>query len=197
MSRGPLHAPVLETERLRVRPLEPRDLAACQDLFRDIGWADPARPAAEVDAERAAWLHWTMAGYRELDRLTQPPLIDRAVERRADGAFAGLVGLTPALGPFAEHPALGGSPAPADFDLEVGMFWAVSPAFQGQGYAAEAALALSGWAFAALRLGRIVATTERDNLASQGVMRRMGMAVWLRPHADLPWAGAIGVLRRP
>jgi len=49
-------------------------------------------------------------------------------------------------------------------------------------------------AFAELRLKRIIATTAHDNLASQAVMRKLGMRLACNPLPDPPWLQVVGVL---
>ena len=50
-----------------------------------------------------------------------------------------------------------------------------------------------GYAFGVLNLRRIVATTEHDNLASQGVMRTIGMRLERNPFPDPPWMQVVGI----
>ena len=199
-SGGAPFVPTLTTDRLVIRPLAENDVEAVHRLFIDIGWVDPGTPEAELFGRRKSWLDWTRAGYREFERLYQPPLGDRAVVRKDDGLLVGLVGLVPAFAPFGQLPGFGGA-AKALRTMEMGLFWAISPAGQGQGFATEAAGALVDWAFDGLLLERLVATTEHDNLASIGVMRRLGMRIEVNPQADPPWLQTVGVLhaidRRP
>ena len=54
--------------------------------------------------------------------------------------------------------------------------WRLSPDVQGQGLATEGAAAAVDWAFANLALDEVVAFTAESNLASQAVMRLIGMA---------------------
>jgi hypothetical protein len=91
-SANPFAMPILTTPRLRVRPLELNDLQSCCDPFGSIGWNDPTLGAEEIIARRQSWLTWTIAGYRELERLYQPPLGGRAIVSRNDDRFIGLVG---------------------------------------------------------------------------------------------------------
>jgi len=191
---GAPYVPTLTTERLIVRPLAEADLAAVHQLYLDIDWVDASLPLVELYDRRASWLAWTTSGYREFERLYQPPLGDRAVARKADGALVGLVGLVPSFAPFGQLPGFGGA-AKALRTMEVGLFWALSPAAQGQGYATEAAKALVDWAFDSLLLDRLVATTEHDNTASIAVMRRLGMRIEINPQPDPPWLQTVGVLR--
>ena len=129
-----------------------------------------------------------------LAELSQPPLGDRAVVRKADGRLVGSVGLVPALGPFGQIPGFPAHQGSRDWFLEVGLFWAVDPAHQGQGYATEAARALVTRAVAQFRLGRLVATTEFDNARSLAVMRKLGMRILGNPEPEPAWFQAVGVL---
>lgn len=92
-----------------------------------------------------------------------------AVERRADGAFLGMVGL-----------ATLDAPVPLAPGVEVA--WQLARHAWGQGYATEAARAAMDDGFARLGLDRIVAFTARPNLPSQAVMARLGMI--RRPDLD-------------
>ena len=74
------------------------------------------------------------------------------------------------------------------------MFYAISPAHQRRGYASEAARALVDYAFQRLNLKRVVATTNYDNAASIGVMRKLGMWVEKNPRPEPPWLQVVGVL---
>jgi RimJ/RimL family protein N-acetyltransferase len=58
-------------------------------------------------------------------------------------------------------------------DVELGYLF--DAAWQGQGYASEAAAALVAWGFEALGLPRIVALALPGNAPSLRVMRRLGM----------------------
>ena len=44
---------------------------------------------------------------------------------------------------------------------------------------------------------RIVATTEYDNRASMGVMRKLGMRLERNPFPDPPWFQVVGFLDNP
>jgi GNAT superfamily N-acetyltransferase len=77
---------------------------------------------------------------------------------------------------------------------EFGLFYAITPTLQGQGYATEAAQALVDYAFQHLRLKRIVATTTYENAASMGVMRKLGMRFERNPYPEPPWLQVVGVL---
>ncbi|MGZ6038048.1 MAG: GNAT family N-acetyltransferase [Phenylobacterium sp.] len=147
---------MIETERLILRPPQDRDRTAIA--------------AFNGDPQVGAWLS------KALSREESDAMVDRilaeiaergfgfwAVERKADGAVIGLTGLL-AMG--ADLP-----PGPA---LEVG--WRLTPSAWGRGYATEAAKAAVAWGFANRDAPEIIAVTAVNNLASQAVMRRIGMA---------------------
>jgi RimJ/RimL family protein N-acetyltransferase len=175
--------PVLTTTRLTIRTLRADDATDCRQLYDDIGWSEPKlAPSARLELMRR-WTTWSADSDREYARLQQPPFGDRAVLDKATGAFVGLAGLVPVLEPFGRLPSFGGDLA-ARGSLEMGLFWAISPRWHRQGRATEAAAALIDAAFERLGLARIVATTEHDNHASIGVMRRLGMRIERNPLAE-------------
>jgi RimJ/RimL family protein N-acetyltransferase len=183
-----MEMPVLETERLIVRPLSLEDFEACLRVL-DAGLAT----APEAAAERRAWLDWTVASYGQLARLHQPPYGERAIALKEGGEVVGACGYVPCLEPFGQLPSFG-RPSDRGFSAEVGLFWALAPEQRGRGYATEAARALIRYGFETLRLRRIVATTSHDNPASVAVMERLGMRVERNPYADPYWFQVVGVL---
>jgi RimJ/RimL family protein N-acetyltransferase len=189
--------PRLETERLNIRSCTMDDLEACHRLYLDIEWADKTASDSENRERRRKWLEWTVRNYEELARLRQPPYGERVVELRTANQFAGLVGLVPLLKPFAQLVCFGGlAPELAPFSAEVGLFWAITPTLQRRGIATEAAGAMIDYAFETLRLGRILAGTEYDNVASIAVMRRLGMRIERNPYPVPEWFQIHGVLER-
>jgi GrpB-like predicted nucleotidyltransferase (UPF0157 family) len=80
---------------------------------------------------------------------------------------------------------------------EVGLFWVIAPEAQGEGYASEAARQMVAYAFNQLKLDRIIATTQYDNVASMGVMRKLGMRIEQNIYADPPWLQVVGILENP
>ena len=148
---------MIETERLILRPYAEADRA----------------PFAEINghADVGAWLGGVM------DREASDALMTRinvhveehgfgvwAAERRADGRLVGAIGLQ-----VVKEGALPFGPA-------VEMGWRLHPEVQGQGLATEGAAAALAWGFANLPVDEIVAFTAEANVASQAVMRRVGMA---------------------
>jgi RimJ/RimL family protein N-acetyltransferase len=148
---------VIETARLRLRPWEARDRAPFAALNADpevmrhfpktLGRAESDAMVGRLEAR------WARDGFGFA-----------VAERRADGAFLGMVGL--ARVQFA-------LPGTEDGAIEVG--WRLARAHWGQGYATEAARAWLDWGFATLAPAEIVAFAVPANRASQAVMLRLGM----------------------
>jgi ribosomal-protein-alanine N-acetyltransferase len=84
-----------------------------------------------------------------------------AVERHADGAFVGMVGMVPVT-------------FDADFVPAVEVGWRLAREHWGHGYATEAAAAAVDFGFGELGLDEIVSFTVRDNRRSREVMERLG-----------------------
>ncbi len=162
-------APILETERLRLRPLRKSDiddyaaLNADPEVMRYVGgpW-DRGRAWRHL-----AFLmgHWQLGGAGMW-----------AVELRANGAFVWVVG-------FAEPEGWPGCEAA----------WKLARRWWGHGYATEAARAALGYAFSIWKKDRIVSLIEPGNLASIRVAEHgRGSARPQRhpgPRAPRLWAG--------
>ncbi len=143
--------PRLETERLLLRGL-------CREDFEPFAaiMADPevARYVAPAPMSRAdAWRslasslgHWLLRGYGAW-----------GVERKADGAFLGRVGMI--------NPE--GWPG-----LEIG--WTLGKPYWGRGYATEAAAAAMRYAFLTQPVARLISNIDPANTASQAVAVRLG-----------------------
>ncbi len=144
--------PVIETPRLRLRPLRESDLDALAalnanpDVTRFLG---PGKTLnrAETWRQIACFMgHQQIRGYSIL-----------AIEDRASGAFIGRTGpWFPEMWPM----------------LEVG--WIVDPKWQRQGIASEAGRASLDWCFANLNIDRICSLIAPDNLASARVAAKLG-----------------------
>jgi RimJ/RimL family protein N-acetyltransferase len=146
----------IETERLLLRGFREEDRARYAELAGDpeVGaWLGGplTREAADAAFDRAR----AAAG---------PPGCGLwAVERRADGALIGQVGLT------AVHEDLPVGPA-------IEMSWRMFPVVWGQGYGSEAAAAALAWGLAHLPAElELVAFTAVANHRSQAIMRRIGL----------------------
>jgi [ribosomal protein S5]-alanine N-acetyltransferase len=180
---------VLRSERLVIRALEPADLDSVRGVL-ERAWHETL-----PEAELREWLAWIVLGEVQLARLHQPPYGDRAVIWSETGELVGLVGLVPLLGPFAQLPMLGGAAEGGRWSPEAGLYWAVDPAWQRQGIAREAGGMLARYAFSNLHLERILATTTFTNLASQAVMRKIGMRVETNPYPTPEWLQVVGWMK--
>ena len=183
-----MQLPTLETARLRIRPFAHNDLEDCLRFRREVFGVD------EPPATASSWLTWTIDSYRELAGLGQPPYADYAVELRGDGDFVGSVGIVPTVVPWG---ALKGKLADALLSPEIGMFWGIMPACRRRGYAGEAAGALLDYLFTELNARQVVATTERDNFASQRIMEKLGMQLLRNPTDEPRWRQVVGLIVNP
>ncbi len=188
----------LETSRLLIRAFEPGDLPAIHRIL-DQTFGDGSKVADDAALhERRSWLEWSRLSAEWLPRMFQPPYGDRAVVLKTSHAVIGAVGYVPCFDVFERIPGLQRGGPPSAFRVaEMGLFWAIDPQQQRQGYASEAAQALIDFAFQQLRVKRLIATTEYDNVASQGVMRKLGMRLEQNPQSDPPWLQVVGVLEHP
>lgn len=151
---APPNGPVIETPRLILRQWRSADIAPYTAMLAD----PPTARFITVDGkpvldEMTGWRHTVvMAGHWTLHGAGM-----FAVEEKSSGKFAGRVG------PWFP---------PAWPGFEVG--WGIASEFRGKGYAAEAARASIDWAFATFELDQIIHCIDRENVASQGVARRLG-----------------------
>ena len=142
--------PLIETDRLILRPPVAEDFPPFAAFMAD---AEAARFIGGVQARAAAWRGFVqIAGAWSIQGFSMFTVIERA-----SGAWAGRVG------PWMPD----GWPG-----SEVG--WGIAPAFQGKGYAVEAAAASMDWAVRALGWTDIIHCIHPDNAPSQGVARRLG-----------------------
>lgn len=193
-----LPVPPLETGRLLIRPFTIDDLDVVHQLLDlDLMTADFGSEGATTREARKQWLQWTILSYEELARLNQPPYGDRAIVLKQTQQVIGACGFVPSFAPFELLPSWHSANHNRDDHYCVpafGLFYALSPAYQRQGYAAEAAQALIDYAFTQLHLKQIVATTTYENTASIGVMRKLGMRIEKNPYPDPPWFQVAGIL---
>jgi len=149
--REPLMIPRLETERLILREwcsddFEPlAEFLADGDVMRYLS----GKPLSRSDAWRSMATsigHWHLRGHGVW-----------AVERKADNAFIGRIGLI--------NPE--GWPG-----LEVG--WTLGKPYWGQGYATEAAIASMNYGFLTQPVERLISVIDPRNVASQAVAQRLG-----------------------
>ena len=146
--------PPLSTPRLELRRFAGRDLGPLLTAFGDpevMRYVGSERRPLTGDAVkvflRTAGDHWARHGFGLL-----------AVVERATGTVIGEAGLQ----------VLEAGP-----DIELG--YTLSRAAWGRGYATEAARAVVRWAFAGLRLERVVAVADPANASSLHVLDKLGM----------------------
>ena len=171
--------PVLSDTHISIRPFTTSDTTAVMHIME----------MSEADAH--AWLAWNIANERQLAQLNQPPYGERAIVRNDSDTVVGAIGLVPCIDQFGKVGI--GSNDDGATHAEVGMFWHVLPEWRNQGIATAAAILLRDYACTQLGLRRIIATTEYDNIASQTVMRRIGMELRRNPSDAPAWLQIVGV----
>ena len=155
---------VLETDRLRLRQLEPSDLDFAADMLGDakVMCFYPARLTRD---EARAWID------RQRVRYAQDGYGLWLVEHKASGDPVGQVGLM--------RQWVNRSPEP-----EIG--YLIQRSVWRCGYASEAAGGVRDYALGVLRLPRVVSLIRSDNFPSQGVAAKIGMTrCGTAPHAGL------------
>jgi len=158
---------VLETPRVRLRPLTTDDAPFLLELLTD---ADFLRHVGDrgvhslADAER-------YVGDGPAAMRARFGFALQALERRTDAQPLGMCGLLRRD----SHP-----------DVEIG--YALLPRARGQGYAREAAAATLEWAFGILKLPRVVALVAPGNAASIRILEKLGM----RCEGTVPFSAAGG-----
>jgi RimJ/RimL family protein N-acetyltransferase len=155
--------PILETERLRLRPHRLEDFEESAAM-----WGDPAvtnmlgaKPYSKEEIWGRLLRHagnWVMLGFGSW-----------VVEEKTGGAFAGEMGFLDARREI--EPRLTGLP-------EIG--WAIAPRAQGKGYATEATRAALAWGDAHFGLRRTVCLINAANRPSIRVAEKCGYREWTR-----------------
>ena len=183
----------LETTRITVRPFIEGDLQTIHRIL-DQTFGDGTHGTDEAALqERKSWLTWSVLSQEWFPKMFQTTYGDRAIVLKATDQVIGSVGYVPLRDVYWQIPELGiatrGYTTP-----EVGLFWVIDPPYQKQGYATEAAQVLIDHAFKDWRLARILATTDYSNMASQGVMRKLGMKLTRNSLPEPHWLQVVGVL---
>jgi RimJ/RimL family protein N-acetyltransferase len=142
--------PIL-TDRLIIRPFTESDLPQCEKLL-DI----PEVPGWQMQKDHSAgFLGWQISNYKAMDIIQG--IVCFGIFDRQTGCVLGAIGA-------GEHDDL----------HETEIFYNLLPAARGNGYATEAARAVTRWAFANYPLPYLIGTTTVDNVASQKVLERCG-----------------------
>lgn len=150
-------APVLQTQRLSLRPHRADDFHPSVTMF-----ADPAVTryiGGKPSTSQETWMRmlrypglWALLGYGYW-----------AIEERATGTFIGEVGFADFKRDFT--PSISGIP-------EAG--WVIAPNAQGRGFATEACQAAHAWASEQIASSRAVCIIAPDNAASIRVAQNCG-----------------------
>ena len=155
----------LQTARMRLEPCCEAHFEGLHamnrlpEVMRFIGGGGPETPEgtrAMIERVQARWADWGYSWWSFLAQDTGQVLGAGAIQH-----------LRPEAGPVTDFDALRSQP------LEIG--WRLHPDFWGQGLASEGARAALDWGFGSGGLAEIIAFTAQTNLASQAVMRRIGM----------------------
>ncbi len=170
----PFAIPTVPTSRLTLRGPRESDL----DAMAAFGASPRSHFVGGPNSRREAWRvllagigHWVLRGYGYW-----------AVDRRADQAFVGRVGVI--YPPKTPEPEL---------------VWHLFEGYEGQGFAFEAATAARSHAHAEMNLGPLVSFIDPGNAASLALARRMGavhqgsfvedgtdLQLWRHPGAQVP-----------
>jgi len=169
----------LETERLRLRPLETTDLEPLTLLRRDPAMMRYMGDGHVSDrAESESWLRWHM----DIWKIDGYSLF--AAELKPENRFVGWIGVTKPYW-FSEM-----MPTP-----EIG--WFVERAQWGRGLATEGAEAALRFAFDTVGIERVIGIYNAENAASGRVMEKIGMTFWKElPHPNFGFPLRIYEARR-
>lgn len=186
---------IIETKRLMIRPFIMDDVLVIHRIL-DQTLGDGSQVDDETALmERRSWLQWSILSQEWLPKMGQFPYGDRAIVLTSTQTVIGAAGYVPLLDVYDQIPELRSGTVPSRYSVpEVGLFWSVDPSYQRQGYASEAAQGLIEYAFKRLRLKRILATTEYKNIASQGVMQKVGMKITRNPLPTPSWLQIVGII---
>ena len=153
----PVIAPVIETERLRLRPLRADDFDPVCRIWSDpenvrfVG-GKPSPPSRSWSRVVSSAGYWPILGYGYW-----------ALEEQASGNFIGLVG-------FADFKR--DEPAGFSGDPEIG--YVIDKAVHGRGYGREAMTACMRWMDETHGRSRTICMIEPGNTASIRIAQRLG-----------------------
>ena len=144
----------LETENLKIRPYEAKDLSAffqfmlCPEVTNYLNFtAEQTTPLGAT-----ALLDTTLKSYA-----TSEPLFALVIVHKQSNIFIGSCGFSP-----------------LDEARNCECFYALLPEYRGKGFATEAMTKLLDYGFRKLGINRVVAHINRDNIPSLKVIRKLG-----------------------
>jgi RimJ/RimL family protein N-acetyltransferase len=144
----------IETARLIIRPFTKGDSSFIHRIL-DQEFGDAGSDRAALQNTRS-WLEWQILNHEWFVRMRQPPYGDRAITMKKGNQVIGAVGYVPCLAPFEQIPELRTAPHLSGYyTTEFGLFYAIEPEYQRQGYATEAAGAMFEHAFKQLHLSAL------------------------------------------
>jgi RimJ/RimL family protein N-acetyltransferase len=143
----------IETERLLIRPWEPRDDAGFREMVLDPEMMRYISGGVPWDEQRIAEFH-----ARQRRHLVSHGCCMGALVERESGSLAGVCGLQPMR---------------AGGEIEVG--WWVAKRLWGRGLATEGGAAALRFGWQRLGLRRVKAIAEPQNRASRRVMEKLGL----------------------
>ncbi|MGE7839180.1 GNAT family N-acetyltransferase [Lysinibacillus sp. NPDC093712] len=138
----------ITTQRLHIRKFEAQDLQAVYSYMSD-----------------KSVMHYMPEGVLTVEQV-QKFITDNSGEQAQHFAIV-LQDQQQVIGHLVFHPYFG------EHTYEIG--WVLNPAYYRQGYASEAAHALLDYGFTKMKLHRIIATCQPENIASYRVMEKIGM----------------------
>lgn len=148
---------VLHTPRLMLRPFRPEDLAALAALLAD---PEVMRYSVHGPLDLVTVREQTLPSY--IESIDHPQgLMRLAIELLAGGQMIGFVGL-------------GRQTLDGRDEVETG--YRLFREYWGQGYATEAVIAMREFAFGPLGLERLIAVIDPQNVRSQRVAEKAGLA---------------------
>ncbi|MFZ4663701.1 MAG: GNAT family N-acetyltransferase [Caldilineaceae bacterium] len=144
----------IDTQRLRIRPFRQEDWRAVYAYVSDPIVATYTPDGPMTAEQTQVYIDKQISA----DKPHAYALLLKATNDQADEQF---------IGHMVFHPWF------EQRTYEIG--WTIHPAYQRQGYATEAAAALLHYGFAEMKLHRIIATCQPENVASYRVMEKIGM----------------------
>lgn len=155
MNSQDLSCVTIKTQRLTLREFTDADLAAVHDYAQDQETTKYLEWGPNTLKETTVFLNESLGFQKENPRVTFDMAIISDSEHRLVGACSVTI-----IDKKKKIAALG---------------YVLNSKFWGRGYATEAAQALAKFAFEELEMDKVMATCDALNVASESVMRKLGM----------------------